>query len=33
MNEATRNGGGPAASLPWTEEELLKFRDGSDPYL
>lgn len=33
MNEATRNGGGPDATLPWTGEELQKFRDGSDPYL
>ncbi len=33
MNEATRHGGGPSAKLPWTDEELLKFRDGTDPYL
>lgn len=33
MNEATRNGGGPSAKLPWTDDELTKFRDHSDPYL
>lgn len=33
MNEATRHGGGPSASLPWTDTELEKFRNGSDPYL
>ncbi len=30
MNEASQYEGKP---LPWTEEEIQKFRDGSDPYL
>jgi len=30
MNEASANSG---RQLPWTEEELIKFRDHTDPYL
>ncbi len=33
MNEATRHAGGPSAQLPWSDEELQKFKDHSDPYL
>lgn len=33
MNEATRNATGSDQNLPWTDAELGKYRDGSDPYL
>ncbi len=32
MNEAVAHGTGSTENLPWTEEELQKFKDGSDPY-
>ena len=33
MNEAVRHASGPNAALPWTEEQLRIFKDGSSPYL
>jgi len=33
MNEACLNSGLTEAQLPWKEEELQQFKDGSDPYL
>ncbi len=33
MNEATQHATGSSHNLPWTGEELDKFRTGSDPYL
>lgn len=33
MNEAVAHVNGPNSSMPWTPEELLKFQNGSDPYL
>ncbi len=33
MNEAVAHGTGSTENLPWTEEELVKFKNGSDPYL
>src|SRR5690606_27567565 len=33
MNEASMNSGLPQESWPWTPEDIVKFRDGTDPYL
>lgn len=33
MNEATAHSIGSTDNLPWTESELQKYKDGSDPYL
>lgn len=32
MNEAVAHGTGSTNNPPWSEEELMKFKDGSDPY-
>lgn len=32
MNEAVTHATGGTGILPWTEEDLTKFKDGSDPY-